>query len=89
MANQRQRVSRSRLRRLSVFVIIPVVLWVSIWGVASLLAPRIVRSSVSQLTTQVAQLGISLDDLRFESVGISPLLNSFKLGNFHAKFRLY
>lgn len=88
MKSQHQHVSRSRLRWLSVFVVILVILWASAWGVASLLAPRLVRSSVVRLTTQVAQPGISLDDLRFESVSVSPLLNSIKLSNFHAQFDL-
>lgn len=88
MTSQHQPASGSRLRWPLVFVVILVVLWSLVWVVASLLAPRFVRSSAVKLTAQVAQLGISLDDLRFESVRVSPLLNSIELGNFHAQFDL-
>ena len=88
MANQHHQVSASRPRWLSIFVVILFVLWASAWGVASLLAPYFVRSSAEKLTAQVAQQGITLDDLSFESVRVSPLLNSIQLGNFYARFDL-
>ena len=88
MTNQYQSVSRSRLRWLAIFVVILFILWALVGAVASLLAPRLVRSSVMKLTAQVAQLGITLDDFRFESESISQMLNSVKLSNFHAQFDL-
>ena len=69
-------------------MVILVILWDSAWGFATLMAPRFIHSSIVQLTTQAAQQDISLDELRFESVRVSPLLNSIKLSNFHVQFDL-
>ncbi len=71
--------------RLLLFV---VVLWAAVWGVASLLAPRVAEKATEYLAKRLEQQRIGLTEATFRSTSISPWLTKVTLDDCQAHFDL-
>ncbi len=75
-------------RRISLFLLILLLSWATLWAGASVLAPSAIHRMIPTIGAKIEPLGIDLNELSFSTTRISPRLNGIALRSFHALFDL-
>ena len=76
------------MSRLTKIVIALAIAWLVLWGLASFAVPKIFDRVLPKVAGKVQQIGIAVQEMKFEGLEVSPSLLRVKIQNFNAKFDL-
>ena len=76
------------MNRVARFLILFAVFWLILWGLASFAVPKVFGAVLPKLAGKFQGAGITLEELDFEEINVSPLLVRLNISNVSAMFDL-